>query len=95
MRHAALPFILFFAAASADASLRCENGIASEGDRSIEVQAKCGEANSRDLLGYTLNANGDQEKQIEEWVYGPRSGMFYYLTFEGGRLKRVDSKRGN
>ncbi|NQD94502.1 DUF2845 domain-containing protein [Pseudomonas sp. CrR25] len=95
MRRIILSITLLFAATAASASLRCDKGIASEGDRSIEVAAKCGEPASRDLLGYTQNAHGDQELQIEEWIYGPRSGMYYYLTFEGGRLTNIDSKRGN
>ncbi|UTW09276.1 DUF2845 domain-containing protein [Pseudomonas benzenivorans] len=95
MRKLSLSIALLLSATAAEASLRCDKGIASKGDRSIEVQAKCGEAVSRSLVGYTQNANGDQEFPIEEWVYGPRNGMYYYLTFQGGRLQRIDSKRGN
>ncbi|WP_439860906.1 DUF2845 domain-containing protein [Pseudomonas sp. MBLB4136] len=95
MRKLSLSTALLLSVTCAEASLRCDKGIASKGDRSVEVQAKCGEAASRALVGYTQNANGDQELPIEEWVYGPRSGMYYYLTFQGGRLLRIDSKRGN
>ncbi len=35
------------------------------------------------------------EVQIEEWAYGPRNGMYYYLRFEGNRLVKIESKRGN
>ena len=31
--------------------------------------------------------------QVEEWVYGPVNGMYYYLDFIGGRLNSVESKR--
>lgn len=31
--------------------------------------------------------------QVEEWVYGPVNGMYYYLDFIGGRLSTVESKR--
>jgi hypothetical protein len=47
------------------------------------------------MLGYTLDAHGNNEFLVEEWVYGPRNGMNYYLRFEGGRLKSVESKRGS
>ena len=95
MRRIGLSIALFLSVTCAQASLRCEHGIADKGDRTSEVQAKCGEAASRSLVGYTQNADGNQELPIEEWVYGPRNGMYYYLTFQGGRLQRIDSQRGN
>ncbi len=79
---------------SASASMRCDKGIASEGDRSSEERMKCGAPASQSVIGYTLNAQGEQEFKQEEWVYGPRNGMFYYLTFEAERLKSIASKRG-
>lgn len=94
MQRIALSISLLLLASSAQATLRCDKGIASIGDRSIEVSRKCGEPIARDMLGYTQDADGHNEFQIEEWVYGPRNGMYYYLRFEGGRLKNVDSKRG-
>ena len=35
------------------------------------------------------------EVRVEEWVYGPRNGMYQFLRFEGNRLRDIDSKRGN
>ncbi|MBS7662017.1 DUF2845 domain-containing protein [Pseudomonas lalucatii] len=95
MRRTSLSIVLLLSVTCAQASLRCEHGLASKGDRTSEVQAKCGQAASRELVGYTENAAGDRELPIEEWVYGPRNGMYYYLTFQGGRLQRIDSQRGN
>ncbi|MES2818624.1 MAG: DUF2845 domain-containing protein [Pseudomonadota bacterium] len=95
MKYRFLALALSLAAGSAQATLRCDQGIASEGDRTVEVQSKCGEPVSRNLVGYTQDSQGNNELQIEEWVYGPRNGMNYYLTFEGGRLKAIESKRGN
>ncbi|CAD5107896.1 DUF2845 domain-containing protein [Zestomonas carbonaria] len=87
----ALPLLLTLGDASAS-TLRCEKGIISEGDRTSEVIAKCGKPNDRSFVGYA--SGGDLP--VEEWVYGPRSGgMIYFLRFEGGRLKNIDSKRGN
>ncbi|MGY4533273.1 hypothetical protein ACVW0Y_002403 [Pseudomonas sp. TE3786] len=88
---------LLFLAAESQASLRCDKGIASEGDRQIEVQTKCGEPNSSNVVGYVESRTGNRtsEVEVQEWVYGPREGgMMYFLRFEGGRLVRVDSKRG-
>jgi hypothetical protein len=96
MQRIALSLSLLLLATAAQAStLRCEKGIVSSGDRTTEVTSKCGEPVARDMLGYTLDANGNNEFLVEEWLYGPRNGMNYYLRFEGGRLKSVESKRGS
>jgi hypothetical protein len=76
-------------------TLRCGSQLISVGDRSGEVLQKCGEPASRDFLGYKRSVNKREEFQVEEWVYGPNSGMYQYLRFEGNRLVRIDSKRGN
>jgi hypothetical protein len=92
-----LSLALAVAASQAQAAdtLRCGSQLISVGDRSGEVLQKCGEPVSRDLLGYKRSANKREEFQVEEWVYGPNSGMYQYLRFEGNRLVRIDSKRGN
>ncbi|GFM74104.1 hypothetical protein PSCICL_50960 [Pseudomonas cichorii] len=86
-------------AATAQAStLRCGSQLISTGDRIFEVQQKCGEPVSQEVLGsketYSSNYRRSEEVRIEEWVYGPYNGMYQYLRFEGGRLVRIDSKRG-
>ena len=81
--------------ASASDTLRCGSQLISLGDRASEVLNKCGEPVSRDVLGYKRSANRREEFQVEEWTYGPNNGMYQYLRFEGSRLKRIDSKRGN
>lgn len=92
-----LSLALAVAASQAQAAdtLRCGSQLISVGDRSGEVLQKCGEPASRDFLGYKRSANKREEFQVEEWVYGPNSGMYQYLRFEGNRLVRIDSKRGN
>ncbi|MGE8064142.1 DUF2845 domain-containing protein [Pseudomonas sp. NPDC089569] len=76
-------------------TLRCGSQLISVGDRSSEVQHKCGEPVSRDLLGYKRSANRQEEFQVEEWTYGPTGGMYHFLRFEGNRLVQITSKRGN
>ncbi|MFW0756208.1 DUF2845 domain-containing protein [Pseudomonas sp. H11T01] len=92
-----LSLALAVAASQAQAAdtLRCGSQLISVGDRSGEVLQKCGEPASRDFLGYKRSANRREEFQVEEWVYGPNSGMYQFLRFEGNRLVRIDSKRGN
>lgn len=92
-----LSLALTVAASQAQAAdtLRCGSQLISVGDRSGEVLQKCGEPASRDFLGYKRSANKREEFQVEEWVYGPNGGMYQYLRFEGNRLVRIDSKRGN
>lgn len=85
-------------AALASSTLRCGSKLISLDDSSSEVLSKCGEPLSQDFLGYRerLDDYGfRQEVRVDEWAYGPRNGMFYYLRFEGNRLIKIDSKRGN
>ncbi|WP_349971362.1 DUF2845 domain-containing protein [Pseudomonas caspiana] len=93
-------FALLAVCASAEAStLRCGSQLISAGDRAFEVQQKCGAPVSQEVIGSkeTFSGNYRQSEQvrIEEWIYGPDHGMYQYLRFEGGRLVRIDSKRGN
>ncbi len=80
----------------ASSTLRCGSGLVSSGDTASEVLSTCGEPVSRDFLGYRVVTGyyGERnEVAVEEWVYGPRSGMYHFLRFEGGRLTSVTSKR--
>lgn len=79
-------------------SLRCGSALVTTDDSTSEVFDKCGEPISRDFLGYKQIVDSfgyTNEVAIEEWAYGPRSGMYHFIRFEGNRLKRVTSKRGN
>ena len=78
-------------------TLRCGSQLISVGDRMFEVQQKCGQPVSQDIIGYKETVNHYRQVdqvQVQEWVYGPSNGMYQYLRFEGGRLVRIDSKRG-
>jgi hypothetical protein len=89
-----LALTLLLSSAYANAGFRCGQKLVNEGDRKSEVLNKCGEPVSRDMVGYTDTINGNIGLQIEEWSYGPNNGMYYYLTFEGGRLRQIETKRG-
>lgn len=83
-------------AAYASTTLRCGSSLVSTGSTTNEVLQKCGEPATRDMLGtiLTTGSYGERyERQVEEWSYAPRNGMYQFLRFEGGRLVRVDSKR--
>lgn len=88
----ALPLLVM--SYDANATFRCGQKLVNEGDRSSEVLHKCGQPVNRDMIGYTETYNGNLGVQVEEWSYGPNNGMYYYLTFEGGRLRQIESKRG-
>lgn len=80
------------------ATLRCGSGLVTSDDHLSEVQSKCGEPATRAFLGYreVIDAyGGTTQVPIEEWIYGPRNGMYYYLRFEANRLIKVESKRGS
>ncbi|WP_439860907.1 DUF2845 domain-containing protein [Pseudomonas sp. MBLB4136] len=85
-------------AVDAASTLRCGSALVSRDDSAAEVLDKCGEPVSRDFLGYreVLDYYGFRhEVSVEEWTYGPRNGMYHFLRFEGNRLDRIDSERGN
>lgn len=90
---------LAFAQMAQGTTLRCGSQLISAGDRAFEVQQKCGDPVSQEVIGSKETFSGDfrqsQEVRIEEWIYGPSHGMYQYLRFEGGRLVSIDSKRGN
>ena len=78
-------------------TLRCGSKLISLGDHVEEVAAKCGAPARRDFLGYkeVVDYYGFvTEVALEEWVYGPKNGMLYFLRFEGNRVTKIESKRG-
>lgn len=95
MRRLALCVALLASGLAEAATLRCGSNLVSEGDRAFEVEKKCGQPARRDPVGYTLSGYDRREYHIEEWVYGPNNGMFNILTFEGNRLKRIETRRAN
>jgi hypothetical protein len=77
-------------------SLRCGSQLINTEDHISEVYRKCGKPVSRADLGYREVVNSYRmrsEVKVEEWTYGPWNGMYYYLTFRGGRLFDITSKR--
>ncbi|MBK3760428.1 DUF2845 domain-containing protein [Stutzerimonas frequens] len=89
-----LAALLISASATAD-TLRCGNQLVTTGDRTFEVERKCGAPQHRDVVGYRLGRHDRHELTLEEWVYGPRNGMLSILTFEGNRLVRIETRRAN
>ncbi|MDF3864402.1 DUF2845 domain-containing protein [Pseudomonas denitrificans (nom. rej.)] len=92
----ALPFT-FTALDAQAASLRCSSKLISTGDVTSDVLSRCGEPVSRSFLGYKqvpgLRYGESMEVAVEEWIYGPWSGMLYFVRFEGNRLSDIQSKR--
>ena len=72
-------------------AFRCGSKLVREGDSSFVVKASCGEPADREIVGYTLTARGKRELKIEKWMYGPKNGRIYILTFEGGVLRDIQS----
>lgn len=83
--------------AHASSTFRCEGKLVSVEDPTFVVSATCGEPISRAVTGSKLLRDEygfSHEVSVEEWVYGPRNGMYHYLSFEGGLLKKIQSRRG-
>jgi hypothetical protein len=81
----------------ASSTYRCSSALVSLDASTSEVRSKCGDPSSAAVVGYkeVLDDNGFRhEVQIEEWTYGPNNGMYYFLRFEGNRLRKIDSERG-
>jgi hypothetical protein len=74
-------------------TFRCGNSLINQGDRTFEVRKKCGEPAHRDFIGYMQGDYGRRESTREEWVYGPRNGGTYVLTFEANRLVSIEFAR--
>jgi hypothetical protein len=83
--------------AQASSTHRCGSALVSLEASTGEVRSKCGEPAGASLVGYkeVIDDYGFRhEVQVEEWVYGPTSGMYHFLRFEGNRLRQIDSQRG-
>jgi hypothetical protein len=90
-------FLLLVSTAEAASTLRCGNRLISLDDPASEVEDKCGTPVQRDFLGYReiLDVYGFvHEVEVEEWTYGPKNGMYYFLRLEGSRVTKIESKRG-
>ncbi len=85
--------LLLCAAGAQAESMRCGSALINAGDRAWEVEQKCGAPDHRDEVGYTLGGYDRREYRVEEWVYGPRNGTSYILTFEANKLKSIEFKR--
>lgn len=99
MRTLLIALLPLFLATGAEAgsTLRCGSNLISLDDLASEVEAKCGTPVSRNNLGYrevTDYYGFTQEVLVEEWIYGPKHGMYYYLRLQGNRLVKIESKRG-
>ncbi|MDH4555547.1 DUF2845 domain-containing protein [Pseudomonas sp. BN417] len=93
-----LSLLLALGTAQASSTLRCNSNLVSLDDTTNEVLAKCGEPVSRSDLGYREVVDQYHQRNevlVEEWIYGPRNGMYQFLRFEGNRLRNIKSKRGN
>ncbi|QXI28585.1 DUF2845 domain-containing protein [Pseudomonas vanderleydeniana] len=78
------------------ATLRCSNGLISEGDTSFEVLKKCGEPADRQVTEPARLPNGNPVRNsvtVETWVYGPENGARSFLRFIDGRLVKVETRR--
>ena len=82
--------VLFFLAGSAYASeyFRCGCHLIQIGVSKYQVVKQCGKPVSEDIIGYT---NKDHGMKIEELIYGPKAGVYYYLRFIGSRLVKIES----
>lgn len=88
--------LLLSTAANASSTLRCGSALVSINDTAWEVLNKCGEPTNRSDVGFRLrpdNGGLRYDIPVEEWIYGPRSGMYYIPRFEGNRLRAIRSER--
>ena len=82
--------------AHASSTFRCSSKLVSLQASTFEVLTKCGQPTERSLLGETERLDEYGYRiivSLEEWVYGPINGMYYFLRFEGEQLSSIKSKR--
>lgn len=86
-----LPLLLAGAPAAADV-MRCDGQVIKTGDRSFDVQRKCGEPTYRDEWDEYLYDHGYPVAHTEQWYYnfGP-SRLVHVLAFRNGQLTRIDT----
>ena len=81
-------------------ALRCGTDLIEKGDLKIQVEEKCGKPISKEVIGYTLQRLParagfihEREFLVEEWIYRFQRRYYDVLTFEAGRLKRLEKIR--
>ena len=92
----ALLLLGFAVPAQASSTFRCNSKLVSLQASTHEVHNKCGAPLEHAQLGYKQLTNEyghSHEVRIEEWTYGPKGGMYYFLRFEGGYLSKISSSR--
>lgn len=80
----------------AASTMRCDNGIVSQGDAMFTVLEKCREPASRKKVDPAKDSYGNLVQgaaTIEYWVYQPPGGMSHHLRFIDGRLVDIRSQR--
>lgn len=85
--------VISLLAANNALAFRCGTELVEIGDKTFEVTQRCGEPVAKETVGYTLNRQGNRELEIKEWIYGPKDGYYYYLTFHGTSLVKIESRR--
>lgn len=72
--------------------MRCGSALVSVGDRAFEVQqsAAIRITATTSAIPWAATIGGNSRSR---WVYGPRNGVTYILTFEANKLKRIEFKR--
>jgi len=82
------------------ASLKCGQGLVSDGDTQLKVLARCGEPASKQTRTVVIRqqtAPGQEifvQKQVDEWIYAGSTHRFsQHVVFEDGRL--VDVRSGD
>ena len=74
--------------------MRCGNDFVKINDSAFIVLQKCGEPVSKVQMGYTIDIKNRRELIIEEWIYGPVGGGYYYfVTMIGGHVYEIRSER--
>ena len=75
-------------------TMRCGNDFVKINDSAFVVVKKCGEPVSKVHMGYTIDIKNRRELIIEEWIYGPVGGGYYYfITMVGGHISEIRSER--
>lgn len=98
MKKVAVSIFVVFAvfglvlSAFAGDSLFCGSRMLEIGDTKEDMIDKCGVPVSAETVGHDYSGGKKQQLDIDQYIYGPWTGMYYIVMVTGGRVTSINEK---